>query len=180
MHYMTKTHNATPNDPPKTPRKRGEQMTIAARNVLIAKVLDYMSEGVMSTRELAKRTGVSRPTIDRIRPLVDEIIGRDKIDRNIIRNLQIRRTYELIEMLMNDLKLCQSIKERSIIYGNIFKFSSHLALITGLNIETQVNLDAKQLVVIRPAKRDAREAETAPTDGAIDVTRAAELPEIAL
>lgn len=151
-------------------------MTIASRNVLIAKVLDLVSEGIMSTRELAKRTGVSRPTIDKIRPLVDEIIGRDKIDRNIIRNLQIRRTYELIEMLMNDLKTCESIKERSIIYGNIFKFSSHLALITGLNIETQVTVDHKQLVIIRPqnAPQEATEGDV------IDVTSTQELPKITL
>jgi len=173
---MKKTTANAPIEPITEPKTRGQQLTIATRNILIAKVLDLVSEGIMSTRELAHRTGVSRPTIDRIRPLVDEIIGRDKIDRNIIRNLQIRRTYELIEMLMSDLKGCETIKERSIIYGNIFKFSSHLALITGLNVETQVNVDHRQLVIIRPHESSKQPVESAP----IDVDSVDKLPQITL
>lgn len=52
-------------------------------------------------------------------------------------------------MLMNDLKGAVTVKERSALYGNIFKFSSHLALITGINIETTVQIDPTKLVIIR-------------------------------
>lgn len=130
-------------------RQRGQQLTAAETNVLIAKMIDYMTEGLMSTNALSKKLGVSRRTVDRYRPLADDVIGRQKINRNAIRNLQIRRTYELIEMLMQDLKAAVSAKDRSAYYSQIFKFSSHLALITGLNVETQVTVDPTKLVIIR-------------------------------
>ena len=103
-----------------------------------------------------------------MRPTADELIGKMKLDRNAIRVLQIRRTYQLIEGLMTDLKGADTIKEKSMLYGNIFKFSSHLALITGLNVETQVNVDQKQLVIIRPAERKK--------DHQITVTTVEDLP----
>lgn len=131
-----------------------KQLTVAARNVLIAKLVDLLSEGYMSTNALSKRLKVTRMTIDRYRPLADELIGKFKVDRNVIRNLQLKRTYELIERLMNDLNNKKlSVKEKSLIYGSIYKFSSHLALITGLNIETHVNIDPTKLVIIRSNKQ---------------------------
>ena len=38
------------------------------------------------------------------------------------------------------------------IYNSIYKFSSHLALITGLNVETHVTVDPTKLVIIRSGK----------------------------
>lgn len=134
---------------PKRTRKRGQQLTIAERNVHIAKLMETMVEGYHSTAELARKTGLSRRTVDAYRPLVDQLIATSKIDRNAVRALQIKRTYTIIEMLMGDLNSVSGYKERATYYSQIYKFSSHLALITGLNVETQVHVDAKKLVVIR-------------------------------
>jgi hypothetical protein len=145
MHFMSNAVSL----PPGAARKRGQNLTVERQQVIIGKLMDKMIEGYHSTSELARETGVSRPTVDRYRPIVDELIGKTRIDRNAIRALQIRRTYTIIEQLMNDLKHASGYKERAAYYSQIYKFSSHLALITGLNVETQVHVDAKKLVVIR-------------------------------
>lgn len=130
-------------------QRNGVNLTNAKRMVVIGKLIDYLSESYYSTNELAKLTGLTRKMIDTYRPLADEVIGKQKLDRNVIRNLQVKRTYKLIEMLMIDLKACITIKEKTLIYNQIAKFSQHLALITGLNVETHVNVDHQQLVIIR-------------------------------
>ena len=147
----------------------GKQLTVARRNALISKMIDYMVEGYTSTNSLAKKLNCTRRTVDRYKPFADELISKQKFDRNAIRALQIRRTYQIIESLMDELKDLNevittvddqgnehsykrsSVKERTAIYSQIFKFSSHLALITGLNVETQVHVDAKKLVIVRSA-----------------------------
>jgi hypothetical protein len=132
-----------------TSKPNGGRLTNAKRTVLIAKMFDALSNGYMSTYALSKQLKVNRVTIDSYRPLVDELIGKQKIERNVIRNLQLKRTYNIIEMLMDDLKRSTDDKVRHGYYNQIAKFSQHLALITGLNIETQVNVDQHQLVIIR-------------------------------
>lgn len=132
-----------------TRQPHGQRLSNAKRLVVIGKLIDHLSESYYSTSELSRMTGLTRKMIDTYRPLADEIIGKQKLDRNVIRNLQVKRTYRIIEMLMNDLKTCESIKDKTLIYNQIAKFSSHLALITGLNIETHVNVDHQQLVIIR-------------------------------
>lgn len=141
-------------------KKRGQQLVNAERNVLISKLIDLMTEGYHSTNSLSKKLRVSRGTIENYKPLANELIAKMNFDRNTVRNLQIKRTYELIEQLIEDLKsikldktnpqtLAVSVKSRALIYSNIHKFNSHLALITGLNIETHVTLDPTKLVIIR-------------------------------
>lgn len=147
----------------------GKRLDNAKRMVVIAKLFDELSAGYYSTNELAKRTGLTRKMIDTYRPLVDELIGKQKIDRNVIRHLEVKRVYSVIESLMQDLEeinqtfdktkvkeakripdfLDRKIKAKTMIYNQIAKHSSRLALITGLNIETQVNVDQHQLVIIR-------------------------------
>lgn len=131
----------------------GHQLTIAERNVQIAKMIDLLCEGYMSTYALSKALRLNRITVENYRPLADNIIAKMKLDRNVIRNLQVRRTYEIIEQLMVDLKSSQSPKDRALYYNQIYKFSSHLALITGLNVETHVNVDPTKLVIIRANQR---------------------------
>lgn len=138
-----------------TKHKRGQQLRNAERLVLIGKLVDLLSEGYMTTYALSKKLKIPKETIDTYRPLADKLIGEQAVDRNVIRNLQVKRTYLLIEKLMKDLENKKlNTKERSLIYGNIYKFSSHLALITGLNIETHVNIDPTKLVIIRSSKRN--------------------------
>src|SRR5438270_11429052 len=103
-------------------KSAGQQLTIAESNVLVAKMIDYLCEGFMSTNALSKKLRVSRGTVDRYRPLADDIIARQKIDRNVIRNLQVRRTYELIELLMQDLKQAKEAKDRALYFNQIYKF----------------------------------------------------------
>lgn len=149
---MDTTHNVAR-------KKSGQQLIIAERNVLISKLIDLLCEGYASNNALAKKLRVSRDTISRYRPLADEIIAKTKLDRNVVRNLQVRRTYELIEQLMIDLKSSKSVKDRALIYRSIYQFSSHLALITGLNVETHVNVDPTKLVIIR-SKRPSKGNKT--------------------
>lgn len=150
-------------------KKRGDRLTQAERVVAIAKLAEALTESYYSTNELSKMTGLSRRTVDRYRPLVDREIAEKRIDRNVIRNLQVQRTYKMIEMLMKDLERIESLnytkdgvlnerfaadvhnitKSKVSIYNQIAKFSQHLALITGLNVETHVNVDHQQLVIIR-------------------------------
>lgn len=139
------------------PKRNGQRLVNAERLVLVSKMVDLLCEGYQSTFMLSKKLRVSRPTIEAYRPLADEMIGKLKLDRNVIRNLQVRRTYELIEQLMMDLKATKGVKERSLIYGSIYKFSSHLALITGLNVETHVNIDPTKLVIIRANQKHTKD-----------------------
>lgn len=129
--------------------KKGQRLSNAQRLVAISKLAECLTESYYSTNELSKKTGLSRRTVDRYRPLVDDLIANQKIDRNVIRNLQVKRTYTIIEMLMKDLNKTKEDKLRQGYYNQIAKFSSHLALITGLNVETHVNVDQSQLVIIR-------------------------------
>lgn len=145
-----------------------KQLQVAERNVLISKLVDHLCEGYTSTNKLANMLNVSRDTIDRYRPLADELIGKMKLDRNVIRNLQVRRTYKIIEMLMNDLTECEGIKEKTLVYNQIAKFSQHLALICGLNTEVQVTADASQLVIIRGSAKTAGEKKQGTSVEVID------------
>jgi hypothetical protein len=130
-------------------------LQVAERNVLISKMIDKLTAGYISTNALAKECRVSRETIERYRPLCDELIGKMNLDRNVVRNLQVKRTYDIIEQLMEDLKSSSSTADRAKIYASIYRFSSHLALITGLNVETHVNIDPTKLVIIRSNKKKA-------------------------
>lgn len=135
-------------------KKDGHQLKNAERTVLISKLVDLLCEGYGTDNGLAKKLGVSTDTIRTYRPLADELIGKMKLDRNVIRNLQVRRTYKLIEGLMVELKNAKTAKDKTLFYNQIFKFSSHLALITGLNVETHVNVDPSKLVIIRAARKE--------------------------
>lgn len=134
-------------------KPQGQRMVVVERNILIAKMVELLCDGYMSTYALSKKLNVARQTIDSYRPLVDDIISKTKIDRNVIRNLQIQRTYKIIEQLMEDLNATKGVKERSLLYNSIYKFSSHLALITGLNVETHVTVDPTKLVIIRSNRK---------------------------
>lgn len=144
------------------PKAPGKQLVATERNVLISKMIDALCSGYSSTNALSRKLKVSRMTVERYRPLADEVIGKFKLDRNVIRNLQVRRTYEIIERLTSDLRTTKGAADRAKIYGSIYKFSSHLALITGLNVETHVNIDPTKLVIIRSSGRGKEPIEPAP------------------
>lgn len=160
--------------------KRGQQMTNTKRFVVIHKLLEYLSESYYTTGKLAKLTGLSYKTVETYRPFVDRLLAERRVDRNTVRNLQVNRTYKMIERMVLDLDdieahikdVGRKIQLKATIYGQIVKYSSHLALITGLNIETQVNVEQKQLVIIRAGNNskprvDYLEAEIAKESGVI-------------
>lgn len=129
--------------------KQGEQLTNAKRLVAISKLIDCLSQSYYNTNELAKKTGLSRGVVETYRPIADEVISKSILDRNNIRNLQVRRYYTMIENLIKELKNCKTIKEKMSVYNTIAKFSGLLQLATGLNVETHVNVDYQQLVIVR-------------------------------
>lgn len=145
-------------------RTQGQRLQNAERMVIISKLVDHLCEGYQSTNALAKLLEVDRSTIEAYRPLADELIGKMKLDRNVIRNLQVRRTYKIIEMLMADLIECDGIKEKTLVYNQIAKFSQHLALICGLNTEVQVTADASQLVIIRSSAKSGDKKQSSTID----------------
>lgn len=144
----------------------GYRLTNAKRLVVIAKLVDQLSKGYYSTNQLAKMTGMTTKMVATYRPLADEVIAKQTPDRNVIRNLEIKRTYQIIEMLMQDLARTTEDKIRIGYYNQIAKHSQHLALITGLNIETQVTVDQKQLVIIRASDKHKT----------VDVTQTTQIP----
>lgn len=129
--------------------KNGQRLINAQKLIIIGKLVEKLSEGYFSTYALSRQLKLSKDVINTYRPLADKLIADNTFDRNVIRNLQVKRTYQIIEQLMVDLKKTNKVGERALIYGSIYKFSSHLALITGLNVETHVNIDPTKLVIIR-------------------------------
>lgn len=147
--------------------KSGQQLINAERMVVIAKLVEALSNGYMSTYALSKQLKLSKDVIATYRPLADKLISENSFDRNVVRNLQVKRVYQLIEYLIQDLKGAKGIKEKVMIHGAIYKHSSHLALITGLNVETHVNIDPTKLVIIRSNQRRNKD-RTIEVDSTVD------------
>lgn len=131
-------------------RKHGERLTKAERDDLIIELVKALQNGHTSTYELAKLLKVSGSTVDRLRPMADKVLLTTLPDRNTVRALEIQRTYRSMERLamkLSNEKLALDSYLR--IDKSMQGWSKHLALITGLNIETKVNVNQKQLVITR-------------------------------
>lgn len=146
-------------------RKRGEQLRNAERTVLITKLVDALCDGYQSNNALSNLLKVDVSTIQTYRPLADELIGKMKLDRNVIRNLQVQRLFRLVEGLMDDLKTETDKKYKLIIHDKIAKYCSLLASVTGINQEfTPTDEKGTRLVIVR-AK------ESVPVEGEIVATQ---------
>lgn len=149
-------------------RKNGERLTRQERDDLIIELVKCLQNGHTSTYELAQLLKISGPTVDRLRPMADKIIINTLPDRNTIRALEIQRTYRMIEKLSlafdGEKKYRPSHKMRMDISARILGFSKHLALITGLNVETKVNVNQKQLVITRAHPDAVKKALNNDTD----------------
>jgi len=130
-------------------RPRSQQMTSPERADLIASLVEHMLKGLYSDNKLAELCQVDRRTITRYKPAAIKIIGATKIDRANVRALQIQRVYTRLERLNAEFETEMTLKERMAVHGQITKLEQHLALITGLNVETKINVDHKQLVITR-------------------------------
>ncbi|SRR6266849_49929 len=145
-------------------RKQGKQLVNAERTVLISKLVDALCNGYQSTTALANLLKVDRSTIDAYRPLADELIGKMKLDRNVIRNLQVQRLFRLVEGLMDDLKTETDKKYKLIIHDKIAKYCSLLASVTGINQEfTPTDEKGTRLVIVRAKESTPVEGEIVPS-----------------
>ncbi len=143
-------------------RKQGTRLTKIERQQLLLDLIDALQSGYMSKLSLARKLNVSRQTIDSLLPEAEAVFATVTKDRNIIRNLQVQRTYAMIDRLstkLDDPDKPPSLKEELAIHDKIIKYGQHLALITGLNVETHINVDHKQLVIIRPAQESKKPAK---------------------
>lgn len=131
-------------------RKQGQQLTADEKADLLADLVEHMLKGFYSDNKLAQLCNVDRDTIRRYKGSASKIIASTRIDRNNIRALQIQRVYTRLEALnteLEDKKL--TVKEKMAIHGQITKLEQHLALITGLNVETKVNVNQRKLVIVK-------------------------------
>lgn len=137
-------------------RLPGQKMTISERQELIGCLVDELTTGMYSDRELSRKLNVGRSQIVKYKPYALKLIATTKIDRPSIRVLQIQRVYNRIEQLNNEFQPNQSIKDKMSIHNQLTKLEQHLAMIAGLNIETQININQKQLVITRANPKDVR------------------------
>lgn len=135
-----------------TKRKQGQRLLTAEKMALTQRLVELLEQGFHSDNSLAQKLGVNTSTIRRYKPYASDIIKSIKLDRTVIRNLQIQRVYKLVDSLMHDLEHAETVREKYLIHASIVRYCQHLALITGLNVETQINVDPKKLVIIRSPK----------------------------
>jgi hypothetical protein len=126
--------------------------TSTEKMVLTQRLVELLEQGFHSDNSLAQKLGVNTTTVRRYKPHANEIIRSIKIDRSVIRNLQIQRVYKLVDGLTYDLENAETAREKHLIHSSIVKYCQHLALITGLNVESMLNVDPQKLVIIRPPK----------------------------
>ncbi len=144
-------------------RKQGHVLRNAERTVLISKLVDYLCEGYQSNNALSNLLKVDVSTIQTYRPLADELIGKMKLDRNVIRNLQVQRLYRLTEGLIKDLQSETDKKYKMLIHDKIAKYSSLLASVTGINQEfTPMDEKGTRLVIVRAKESTPVEGEIVP------------------
>lgn len=143
-------------------------MTATERSDLLADLVDHLLAGVYSDNGLAKLCKVDRDTVKRYKPAAFKIIANTQVDQNQIRTLEIQRTYTRIDTLYKELDQKKlSVKDKMAIHNQIAKAESHLALITGLNVQTTINVNRKQLVITRAHPADVKKAKK--EAGVIDV-----------
>lgn len=144
-------------------KKRGQQLVNAERIILISKLVDALCQGYRSTNALAKLLGVDNRTVDVYRPLADEIIGKQKLDRNVIRNLEVQKLYALTDTLIKSLEHETDKKYIMLTHDKIAKYTSLLASITGIGQEfTPTDEKGTRLVIVRAKESTPVEGEIVP------------------
>lgn len=133
-----------------TDHRPGQQMLAAERVEFVAKLVEIMLTGLYSDNKLAQMLKADRTTVNKYKPAALKLITAAKLDQSNIRALQVQRAYNRIERLtleLDDKHL--TVKDRMAVHNQITKLEQHLALITGLNVETKINVDHKKLVIVR-------------------------------
>lgn len=146
-----------------TKRQRGHRLQNAERMVLISKLVDALCQGYRSTNSLAVLLKVDAATINTYRPLADEIIGKQKLDRNVIRNLEVQKLYTLTDKLIKSLDTETDKKYIMLTHDKIAKYTSLLASITGIGQEfTPTDEKGTRLVIVRAKESIPVEGEIVP------------------
>lgn len=127
----------------------GKALNKAESIELITDLVELLLKGYISDNQLSKDLKVSRQTIVRYKDDAMKIISSASIDQPRIRALHLQGLYQDLEELTIMLETATSVKEKTSIYNQRNKVKQQIALISGLNVETKINLDHKQLVIIK-------------------------------
>jgi dsRNA-specific ribonuclease len=142
-----------------TLKSDGQRLNIAERTELIADMVESMLAGYQSDRQLSEDLKISRPTIGKYKQYALQLIASTKLDQPQIRALQLSRLYQDLENLTIELQAPDlTVKDKMSIYNQRSKINQQIALVSGLNIETKVNVDAKKLVITRAHPDAVRQA----------------------
>ena len=133
-------------------RKQGQQLLTTEKMALTMKLVELLEEGYFNDSSLAQRLGVNPTTVRRYRPHADRIIKSAILDRNVIRNLQIKRLFRLVDGLTNDLEKAETVHEKHKIHSSIIRYCQHLSQISGISVEVHLHNAPDKLVIIRPPK----------------------------
>jgi hypothetical protein len=137
--------------------KVGYQLTTDQRHNLINDLMDILLEGYQSDHQLSERLGYSRNTIAKYKKFAIKLLSKNVMARPQIRALQLSRAYQDIENLTKELQQPNlTISDKMSIYAQKNNVNKHIALIAGLNIETKVSVDHKQLVITRANPEETR------------------------
>lgn len=153
-------------------RLPGKRLSKAERDQLLIDLINLLQTGYATNHKLAELLKVNDRTVAKLRPVADQIIAMNTPDRNIIRNLAVSRATKMIERLVGIVENTETplaIDKELKVHDKIVRYSQHLALITGLNTEVHVNVDAKKLVITRAHPSAVKKAlkETNAIDGEI-------------
>jgi hypothetical protein len=133
-------------------RKRGHQLLTDEKLKLTQDLVEVLQEGFYTDSALARKLNINQSTVKRYRPAAEGIIRSVKLDRSAIRNLQLQRSFKLVEGLVHDLEQAESTKEKRLIHSSIIKYFQHIGAIAGITTDSRVEItENRQLVIIRPS-----------------------------
>lgn len=131
-------------------RKANGQLTVAGNVKVLAKVIDQLEQGYDTPGIIAKNLNIDHDAAKQYKKLAMEYFMGEGINRAAIRALQLSRANRYVQSLLNQITPDTTLTQRLQIHDRVIKWYQHIASITGLNIETTVNVDAtKPLVIIR-------------------------------
>lgn len=136
-----------------TLKAQSQQYDAETRLDKIIEIREILERGYATTAEIARQFNISNPTAAEWRKRALQLIGKDNngFTREGIRNLQIGRIMAKIERLehMLNQKLAPDLELKT--HDRIKAYYDSLARITGLNVETTLNVhqQLKPLTIVR-------------------------------
>lgn len=138
--------------------KPGQSLGADERQVIIFEIRGMIEDGKSSLPAIMEKWNVTRPTANTWRKLALQQL--EKVDsgftRDAIRNMQIGRINRTIEVLTDKMHTLIGLNDidGATKIGNMLKgHQDSLANITGIKVDTHINVDATQPLVIFGAQR---------------------------